>query len=214
MKPHLFNWWGFLFIWIFIYKRNMKHLLNNLSDQEKNAIREQHTGGIKINTENFSKLVESKLGDSKPFVDEQFNLPQAASKPQASVNPAQPQYGGLNAPPQQQAKPQPQNVTGNDRISNIASLMATLQDKMVPMKVINNPASKLNGMSWNDYLSKYKISKQELDQATALLSKFGKAPNAQPATAKPATAAPPTAAPPTAPTSQLGGVSPTKPIKK
>lgn len=49
----------------------MKHILNNLSEQEKNSIREQHTGGIKIINENFSKLLNSKLGDSKPLVSEQ-----------------------------------------------------------------------------------------------------------------------------------------------
>ena len=49
----------------------MKHILNNLSEQEKNAIREQHTGGMKVMTENFSKLLNSKLGDSKPLVSEQ-----------------------------------------------------------------------------------------------------------------------------------------------
>jgi len=49
----------------------MKHILNNLSEQEKNAIREQHTGGMKVMTENFSRLLNSKLGDSKPLVNEQ-----------------------------------------------------------------------------------------------------------------------------------------------
>ena len=49
----------------------MKHILNNLSEEEKNAIREQHTGGMKVMTENFSKLINSKLGDSKPLVKEQ-----------------------------------------------------------------------------------------------------------------------------------------------
>jgi hypothetical protein len=49
----------------------MKHLLNNMSEEEKNAIREQHTGGMKIMTENFNKLINSKLGDSKPLVNEQ-----------------------------------------------------------------------------------------------------------------------------------------------
>lgn len=48
----------------------MKHILNDLTDQEKNAIREQHTGGMKVMTENFSKLTNSKLGDSKPLVSE------------------------------------------------------------------------------------------------------------------------------------------------
>jgi hypothetical protein len=49
----------------------MKHILNNLTEEEKNKIREQHTGGMKVMTENFSKLVNSKLGDSKPLVSEQ-----------------------------------------------------------------------------------------------------------------------------------------------
>ena len=51
----------------------MKHILNNLSEEEKNAIREQHTGGMKVMTENFSKLINSKLGDSKPLVKEQYD---------------------------------------------------------------------------------------------------------------------------------------------
>ena len=49
----------------------MKHILNNLTEEEKNSIREQHTGGMKVMTENFNKLLNSKLGDSKPLVDEQ-----------------------------------------------------------------------------------------------------------------------------------------------
>lgn len=50
----------------------MKHLLNNLSEEEKNSIREQHSGGMKVMTENFHKLVNSKLGNSKPLVSEQI----------------------------------------------------------------------------------------------------------------------------------------------
>jgi len=49
----------------------MKHLLNNLTEEEKNAIREQHAGGMKVMTENFSRLINAKLGDSKPLVVEQ-----------------------------------------------------------------------------------------------------------------------------------------------
>jgi hypothetical protein len=48
----------------------MKHLLNDLSEKEKNSIREQHTGGMKVMTENFKKLINSKLGDAKPLVNE------------------------------------------------------------------------------------------------------------------------------------------------
>ena len=49
----------------------MKHILNDLTEQEKNSIREQHTGGMKVMTESFSKLLNSKLGDSKPLVSEE-----------------------------------------------------------------------------------------------------------------------------------------------
>ena len=48
----------------------MKHLLNNLSNEEKNNIREQHTGGMKVITENFYKLLNSKLGDVKPLTEQ------------------------------------------------------------------------------------------------------------------------------------------------
>ena len=66
----------------------MKHILNNLSEQEKNSIREQHTGGMKVMTEGFSKLINSKLGDVKPIVNrivkEQFDG--EIESPQDNVN--------------------------------------------------------------------------------------------------------------------------------
>jgi len=49
----------------------MKHLLNDLSEEVKNSIREQHTGGMKVVTENFSKLINSKSGDVKTLVNEE-----------------------------------------------------------------------------------------------------------------------------------------------
>ena len=52
----------------------MKHILNDLTEQEKNAIREQHTGGMKIINEKFSKLLNSKLGDAKPLIAEQQSV--------------------------------------------------------------------------------------------------------------------------------------------
>jgi hypothetical protein len=48
----------------------MKHLLNNLSSDEKNRIREQYEGGMSIDTSKFKKLLETKLGDAKPLVNE------------------------------------------------------------------------------------------------------------------------------------------------
>ena len=50
----------------------MKHLLNNLSEEEKNSIREQHTGGMLVSNTRFNTLLENKLGNAKPLV-EQFD---------------------------------------------------------------------------------------------------------------------------------------------
>jgi len=51
----------------------MKHILNEMSDEEKNSIRSQHTGSLQVQTERFKKLVENKLGDAKPLISEDFN---------------------------------------------------------------------------------------------------------------------------------------------
>ena len=48
----------------------MKHLLNNISEEEKNSIREQHEGGMNVAIENFKSLVETKSGDAKPYLNE------------------------------------------------------------------------------------------------------------------------------------------------
>ena len=47
----------------------MKHLLNNLSEDEKNSIREQHEGGMKLDTSRFRTLLENKSGNVKPLVE-------------------------------------------------------------------------------------------------------------------------------------------------
>jgi len=48
----------------------MKHLLNNISQEEKNRILEQHTGGKSIDTTRFKSLLESKSGNVKPLIME------------------------------------------------------------------------------------------------------------------------------------------------
>ena len=50
----------------------MKHILNEMSEEEKDSIRSQHTGTLKVQTERFKKLVENKLGNAKPLVSEQL----------------------------------------------------------------------------------------------------------------------------------------------
>lgn len=52
----------------------MKHILNNLSEEEKNAIREQHSGGMKIELGKFKQMVETKLGDPKPYLNEDLDM--------------------------------------------------------------------------------------------------------------------------------------------
>lgn len=49
----------------------MKHLFNNLSENEIKDILGKHSGGKKIDNSKFSKLVEHKLGDIKPILNEQ-----------------------------------------------------------------------------------------------------------------------------------------------
>jgi hypothetical protein len=45
----------------------MKHILNDISSEERNNILEQHSGGKKMVIENFDKLVNNKLGTVKTF---------------------------------------------------------------------------------------------------------------------------------------------------
>ena len=50
----------------------MKHILNDLSQEEKNRILEQHNGGKQIVIENFNKLLNNKLGSVRPLISEEF----------------------------------------------------------------------------------------------------------------------------------------------
>lgn len=52
----------------------MKHLLNNISEEEKNNIREQHKGGMKVINEKFHKMVNKKLGHVELFEQQQTRL--------------------------------------------------------------------------------------------------------------------------------------------
>ena len=56
----------------------MKHLLNNMSESEKNSIREQHEGGMVVDTSRFKKLLEATIGNVKPLILEE-NPPAGAT---------------------------------------------------------------------------------------------------------------------------------------
>lgn len=59
----------------------MKHILNNLTEEEKNSIREQHNGGIMVDTSRFKTLMESSLGNVKPLLNEQETEGEEETKP-------------------------------------------------------------------------------------------------------------------------------------
>ena len=48
----------------------MKHLLNNLSDTEKNRILEQYNNSLVVETKRFKELMKSQLGDVRPLINE------------------------------------------------------------------------------------------------------------------------------------------------
>ena len=52
----------------------MKQLLNNMSFEERQNIREQHTGGMNVMSGSFRRLVNAKLGNSKPLISEQTEV--------------------------------------------------------------------------------------------------------------------------------------------
>jgi len=71
-----FDWNPHPFFWkliIFINKKIMKHLLNDLSGEERNRILEQYNNSLIVETSKFNKLLKSKLGDVKPLLNEQVD---------------------------------------------------------------------------------------------------------------------------------------------
>lgn len=63
----------------------MKHLLNDLSEEERNNIREQHAGGMKVSNARFNTLLETKSGDVKPFISEQSGSMKLSSSPDYAI---------------------------------------------------------------------------------------------------------------------------------
>jgi hypothetical protein len=70
----------------------MKHILNNISQEEKNRILEQHRGGKSIDTTRFKALLESKSGNVKPLIMERPTgtqpNPSVGTKPKQAITPA------------------------------------------------------------------------------------------------------------------------------
>lgn len=74
----------------------------------------------------------------------------------------------------EQTTPAPaQTQQTNDRITNIASMLASTQTRMVPTRVIVNQSSQYNNKPLNTYFKEQKVTNQEVQQARALLQKMG-----------------------------------------
>lgn len=73
-----------------------------------------------------------------------------------------------------------------DRINQVASVMASLKSVQKPVLVIDNPASKLNGMAWDDYVRRFNITPKEINAAKLL--KQGGTATAAPKKVAPASA--------------------------
>jgi len=83
----------------------MKHLLNDLTEKEKNSIREQHTGGMNVVVENFSKLINTKSGDVKTLVNEQTTTGNTKQEVKTIINKVATE-GIKNVTPQMISSPQ------------------------------------------------------------------------------------------------------------
>jgi len=144
----------------------MKHLLNDLSEHEKNHIREQHTEKIKIDTSKFTKLMESKLGDVRPIMEgpgegtalpqtnaavtssnQPIEIPKGAQEPEAFEGKSITLYRDEN-----DAKKAFESKTSNPRsFGSIAGVISKIQyamDKGVEFDIdVYNLAKDPNGVS-------------------------------------------------------------------
>lgn len=67
----------------------MKHLLNDISQDIKKSILEQHSGGMKINNGNFSKLLNKKRGSVNPLISENEKTVKEEKKDSITITPKQ-----------------------------------------------------------------------------------------------------------------------------
>jgi len=126
----------------------MKHLLNNLSQEEKNRILEQHRGGKIIDTSKFKRLLESKLGDSKPLVMEQ--QPAGATKIGYGTGPtpgdAQAGGGGAKLSSFQEISQKWKTAIPNSNLYGVFSKSTPkynyLEDGEIVVQILPNPVSK------------------------------------------------------------------------
>jgi len=129
----------------------MKHLLNDMSSEEKNSIREQHTGGIQIDTTKFKSLLESKLGDAKPILSEQETVDAEEIAKEDGIN--------------------PQEVSNMCQSKTVPPIIQNLIDKIPEdikdeaKQIIKTLAGKIKNMSLGQLMGLRKQIKQEMQTA-------------------------------------------------
>jgi hypothetical protein len=114
----------------------MKHLLNDLSSEEKNSIREQYEGGMSVDISKFKKLVETKLGDAKPLISE--DVPGATPTPKPT-SPPKPIPNKPTSPP----KPIPNKPTSPPQPPTQTKIGT--KDNPYKIKYFYNEDDKTNG---------------------------------------------------------------------
>jgi len=129
----------------------MKHILNDLSEQEKNSIREQHTGGMKVMTENFSKLINSKLGDVKVVSEQtQTTVTQTGENPGVKTSTTPPVSNPLQPMPGAKIPGQENDGGKSELIDIMRSKLNAMSDNpnfdanVVAQVIYNNAAHFLN----------------------------------------------------------------------
>jgi len=129
----------------------MKHLLNDMSSEEKNNIREQHDGGMYIDTTKFKTLLETKLGDAKPLVNEEETVDTEMISKEDGIN--------------------PQEVTNMCQSKTVPPIIQNLIDKIPEnikdeaKQIIKTLAGKIKNMSLGQLIGLRKEIKQGIQTA-------------------------------------------------
>ena len=58
----------------------MKHLLNDLSSEERNRILEQYNNSLIVETTKFNNLLKSSLGTVKPLMEDEISVDSTSAK--------------------------------------------------------------------------------------------------------------------------------------
>jgi hypothetical protein len=111
----------------------MKHLLNNLSEEEKNSIREQHEGGMRLETSRFKTLLENKSGNVKPLVEQDVpsDVPSTEDMPLAPMEEDDSDYRMYDLPSiHQDIEDELMEMSDDEAIDYLKEIIEFCEDKL------------------------------------------------------------------------------------